>query len=157
EGQPDFVKIVDFGIAKMLTQLDGEDHHLTQTGEVFGSPLYMSPEQCRGKELDARSDIYSIGCVIYRTLAGIPPFSAQDMIECMYKQVTEAPPSFSSVAPDLALPRGLEEAVFKSLDKDPAKRYQSMQEFKETLEVLDAAVIGGQRLSGALPQVYPKS
>lgn len=126
--QADFVKIVDFGIAKLLNQGVGE---LTKTGEVYGSPSYMSPEQCRGKETDARSDIYSMGCVMYRTLSGRPVFSGEDIIELLFKQVSEPPAPFDA---DLNIPPDLEVVIFKALAKDPADRYQNMNEFKEALE-----------------------
>ncbi|MFN8552445.1 MAG: protein kinase [Candidatus Obscuribacterales bacterium] len=126
--QADFVKIVDFGIAKLLNQGVGE---LTKTGEVYGSPSYMSPEQCRGKETDARSDIYSMGCVMYRTLSGRPVFSGEDIIELLFKQVSEPPAPFDT---ELNIPPDLEAVIFKALAKDPADRYQNMNEFKEALE-----------------------
>lgn len=126
--QADFVKIVDFGIAKLLNQGVGE---LTKTGEVYGSPSYMSPEQCRGKETDARSDIYSMGCVMYRTLSGRPLFSGDDIIELLFKQVSEPPAPFD---PDLNIPSELEAVIFKALAKDAGDRYQTMGEFKEALE-----------------------
>ena len=134
--RPDFVKIVDFGIAKMILLDADESSHLTTTGEVFGSPLYMSPEQCTGKELDGRSDIYSLGCVMYRALAGISPFTGHDLLECMYKQVNDMPASFSIACPDLCIPESMEAIVLKALEKDPSKRYQSMQELREALELL---------------------
>ncbi|MBX9770744.1 MAG: serine/threonine protein kinase, partial [Candidatus Obscuribacterales bacterium] len=99
--QPDFVKIVDFGIAKLVQESTEQNIGLTATGEVFGSPLYMSPEQCRGRKLDNRSDIYSLGCVMYHSLSGKRPFNAQDLPECLYKQVHEEPPKFSEIAPEL--------------------------------------------------------
>ncbi len=74
DGNFEDARIVDFGIAKLLDK-EGENKdvgHLTQTGELFGSPLYMSPEQCRGTRVDARTDIYSMGCVMYETLTGRP-------------------------------------------------------------------------------------
>ncbi len=126
--QADFVKIVDFGIAKLLNQGVGE---LTKTGEVYGSPSYMSPEQCRGKDTDARSDIYSMGCVMYRTLSGRPLFSGDDIIELLFKQVSEPPAPFEA---DLNIPQELETTIFKALAKDPADRYANMGEFKEALE-----------------------
>lgn len=126
--QADFVKIVDFGIAKLLNQGVGE---LTKTGEVYGSPSYMSPEQCRGKETDARSDIYSMGCVMYRTLSGRPLFSGDDIIELLFKQVSEPPAPFDA---DLNIPSELEAVIFKALAKDAGDRYQTMGEFKEALE-----------------------
>lgn len=132
EGQTDYLQIVDFGIAKLL-QPDGAEQ-LTHTGEVFGSPMYMSPEQCRGKELDARSDIYSLGCVLYRSITGRPVFGGRDAMECMYKQVNDTPATFSEVCPELALSDRLEAAVFKAIAKDPEQRFQSMTEFREALE-----------------------
>lgn len=162
----DFVKIVDFGIAKVLPSGDeSEAAHLTQTGEVFGSPLYMSPEQCRGRNLDIRSDIYSLGCVMYRTLTGSSPFFGQDPMECMYKQVNEAPNKFFETNPDTKSPEALEAIVFKCLAKEPAERYQTMLELKEALlefaintpgVVLDPEVMGSLQSSTALtPLVKP--
>lgn len=162
----DFVKIVDFGIAKVLPSGDeSESAHLTQTGEVFGSPLYMSPEQCRGRNLDIRSDIYSLGCVMYRTLTGSSPFFGQDPMECMYKQVNEAPNKFFETNPDTKAPEALEGIVFKCLAKEPADRYQTMLELKEALlefaintpgVVLDPEVMGSLQSSTALtPLVKP--
>ncbi|MBX9724207.1 MAG: serine/threonine protein kinase, partial [Candidatus Obscuribacterales bacterium] len=132
DGTPDFVMIVDFGIAKLLLSEGAEQ--LTHTGEVFGSPLYMSPEQCRGKELDARSDIYSLGCVAYRTATGRPVFGGRDAMECMYKQVNDLPASFNDVCPELGLSEKFEAAIFKAIAKDPAQRYESMSDFRIALE-----------------------
>jgi serine/threonine protein kinase/tetratricopeptide (TPR) repeat protein len=162
----DFVKIVDFGIAKVLpTGDESESNHLTQTGEVFGSPLYMSPEQCRGRNLDTRSDIYSLGCVMYRTLTGSSPFFGQDPMECMYKQVNEAPNKFFDANPDSKVPEALESIVFKCLAKEPGDRYQTMQELKDALlefaintpgVVLDPEVMGSLQSSTSLtPLVKP--
>lgn len=107
EGTGDFVKIVDFGIAKMLPRPgeDGQPVELTHTGQIFGSPLYMSPEQCRGTGLDARSDIYSLGCVLYRVMSGESPFLGQDALEAMFKQVNENPRPFSECCPEMEIPR----------------------------------------------------
>lgn len=133
EDQADFVKILDFGIAKVLTEETENSSQLTRTGEVFGSPLYMSPEQCRGKPLDARSDIYSLGCVMFRTLTGQPAFFGQDLVECLYKHVNEAAPSLREMAPEASIPEELDLIVHKCLNKDPLERYQSMVELKEAL------------------------
>ena len=129
--QADFVKIVDFGIAKLLNQGPGE---LTKTGEVYGSPSYMSPEQCRGKETGARSDIYSMGCVMYRTLSGRPLFSGDDIIELLFKQVSEPPAPFDTICPEFNIPPELEAVIFKALAKDPDDRYATMGDFKDALE-----------------------
>src|SRR5271170_5999751 len=131
--QPDFVKIVDFGIAKLLRQTDRTPEQLTRTGEVFGSPLYMSPEQCKGKQLDPRSDIYSLGSVMYRALTGCPIFEGDEVIEFLFKQVSEMPQSFGTVAPKLAIPKSLEASVFKALAKEPENRWQTMDDLKRAL------------------------
>src|SRR5579883_2623061 len=146
EENEDFVKILDFGIAKVLNEMSEDSSQLTRTGEVFGSPLYMSPEQCRGKPLDARSDIYSLGCVMYRTLTGQPAFFGQDLVECLYKHVNEEPVPMCEVIPEAGIPSELDAVVLKCLAKDPANRYQSMPELKEAL----ANVIGVPSASGVL-------
>ena len=131
--QEDFVKIVDFGIAKLLNQGPGD---LTKSGEVYGSPSYMSPEQCRGRETDARSDIYAMGCVMYRTLTGFPLFTGDDIIELLFKQVSELPAPFNKICPELNLPLDLQAVVFKAIAKDPNDRFATMSDFKEALELL---------------------
>lgn len=136
--QSDFVKIVDFGIAKLVQESTEQNIGLTATGEVFGSPLYMSPEQCRGRKLDSRSDIYSLGCVMYHSLCGKRPFSAQDLPECLYKQVHETPPKFSEVAPELNIHESLEKIVNKAMAKEPDDRFDTMSDFRQALEAAEA-------------------
>ena len=136
EDQDDVVKILDFGIAKVLDSERTDSNQLTRTGEVFGSPLYMSPEQCRGKTLDARSDMYSLGCVIYRSLAGRPALFGQDLVECLYKHVHEEPVPLREAAPNAGIPPQLEQIVFKCLAKEPAARYQTMADLKDELNAL---------------------
>lgn len=127
------VKIVDFGIAKLLSP-DGQSiQRLTQTGEVVGSPLYMSPEQLMGHKLDARSDIYSMGCVIYESLTGKPPFLGDNVIDTMRKHLDEAPMPLKTARADLAIPEHLEHVVLKALAKEPIDRYQTMKELRDDL------------------------
>ncbi|MBS2008268.1 MAG: tetratricopeptide repeat protein [Cyanobacteria bacterium SZAS TMP-1] len=133
EGRSDWVQIVDFGMAKILSAVDGEREELTKAGEVFGSPMYMSPEQCMAKELDARSDIYSLGCVMYRTLTGAPAVAGNTAMECFNKHANGEPEPFASVCPELQLSPNLEYIVFKAMAKDPSDRYQSMLELREAL------------------------
>ncbi|MDZ4835218.1 MAG: serine/threonine-protein kinase [Candidatus Melainabacteria bacterium] len=129
------VKIVDFGIAKMVPQDGAESQHLTQTGEVFGSPIYMSPEQCSGQPLDLRSDIYSWGCVMFETLTGSPPFLGKNAVETMSMHVNDDPPNFKEIAPNANIPRELQDVVIGCLRKDPKKRYQNTAEILEALPV----------------------
>ncbi len=131
-GEPDYVKLVDFGIAKLLVK--EEDQELTQKGEVFGSPLYMSPEQCLGEDLDGRSDIYSLGTVLYEALTGFVPHLGRNAIETIDMQIHKDPMSFASKRPDIYIPERLESVVFRALAKDPAARQQSMKELALELE-----------------------
>lgn len=140
EGRREFVKLVDFGIAKVLNPSTPEAENLTRTGEVFGSPLYMSPEQCQGKKLDSRADIYSLGAVMYRVVSGKPIFESTDALETMFRQVSEMPASFSKVCPELQIPEKLEAVIFKCLAKDREQRYQSMLELKDDLELTLAEI-----------------
>lgn len=128
-------RIVDFGIAKLLDKEDenNDSGHLTRTGELFGSPLYMSPEQCRGSQVDARTDIYSMGCVMYETLTGQPPLKGASMVETFVLQMTEVPPSMSEVCPERSFPDQLEAVIAKALAKDPDDRFQTMTELEYAL------------------------
>lgn len=131
--EKDFVKVVDFGVAKLMNATpDGQ--RLTQAGEVCGSPVYMSPEQCTGGELDQRSDIYSMGIVVYETLTGKLPILGKTMVDTMSKHISEMPPTFQQARPDLYIPERLEQVVFKALAKDPNDRHQSMDELRIELE-----------------------
>ncbi|HEY9676627.1 MAG TPA: serine/threonine-protein kinase [Drouetiella sp.] len=125
------VKIVDFGLAKAI--LPGADQSLTATGMVVGTPLFMSPEQCRGKDLDQRSDIYSLGCVMYAALTGRYPFEGESTMDTIYKHMVEPPPPFAQMCPELNLPASIEKVILKSVEKDPANRQQSMAELSQEL------------------------
>jgi tetratricopeptide (TPR) repeat protein/tRNA A-37 threonylcarbamoyl transferase component Bud32 len=131
---PDFVKIVDFGLARLMPQEGEQDQELTRTGEVFGSPLYMSPEQWSGKKLDARSDVYSTGCVMYEALTGAPPHVGSTIYLTMVKHLNDAPAPVRSVRPGLKCIEPLEAVILKALAKEPDQRYQSMSELAEALE-----------------------
>jgi serine/threonine protein kinase len=128
----DYVKLVDFGIAKLLVKED--DQELTQKGDVFGSPLYMSPEQCLGMDLDGRSDIYSVGAVLYEALTGDVPHMGKNIIETIDKQIHREPQPFNVKRPDIYIPERLEAVVMKALAKDPADRQQSMKELATELQ-----------------------
>lgn len=128
QNQQDYVKVVDFGIAKLVGGTTSESQRLTQTGEIFGSPVYMSPEQCAGLELDCRSDIYGMGIVMYETLMGRLPFMGNNIVETITQHISAPPPPFAQVRPDLQMPEAVEALVMKCLRKDPSVRYGSMAE-----------------------------
>lgn len=134
--QKDFARLVDFGIAKNMADQDTQQQKLTKTGEVFGSLVYMSPEQCLGKPLDKRSDIYSLGCVIYETLTGISPFMGDTVFDTMSKHIYDAPPALQPFIPDSAVGAHLERLFMKCVAKDPADRYSSCAEIKAELQEL---------------------
>jgi len=127
------LKLVDFGIAKYLSP-DAEVLDLTRTGEVFGSPLYMSPEQCLGRKLDARADIYSMGCVMYEVLTSVPPLVGANAIDTLHKHIYEDPEPFSDARflPE-TVPPHLENIIFKALSRELDARYQTMQEMLNDL------------------------
>lgn len=127
------VKIVDFGIAKIVQQDNAEAQNFTRSGEILGSPLYMSPEQCQGKKLDHRSDIYSMGCVLYAMFVGSPPFQGPTAFETIQMHMHEQPDSISSRRRDLAYALELDAVLFKAMAKEPSLRYQTVMELDETL------------------------
>lgn len=126
----DYVKIVDFGIA-MITE---EAQRLTRMGEVWGSPIYMSPEQCMGANVDFRSDIYSLGIVMYESLTGKVPFLGRNYADTMGKQISEPPPPFKEARPDLDIPESMEKIVMRALAKQTEDRYQSLTQMRKDLE-----------------------
>lgn len=126
-------RLVDFGIAKLMAQEGEEAEKLTMTGQLFGSPPYMSPEQCRGFELDARTDIYSMGCVMFEALTGRVPIRGETILETIMMQVSQTAPAMKEVRPDLEFPTILEAIIAKTLAKDAADRYQSMRELMVAL------------------------
>lgn len=134
EGKDDFVKVVDFGIAKLMPSSGKQAQHLTATGEIFGSPIYMSPEQCTGSTLDARSDIYSMGAMMYEALTGQPPIMGRSVVETMEMHLTTPPPPLKEIRPDLDINESLERVVMKALSKKPEARFQKMQELRDALE-----------------------
>jgi serine/threonine protein kinase len=127
-------KIVDFGIAKLLPHEGADAAALTQTGDVFGSPLYMSPEQCKGEKLDGRADIYSMGCLMYETLTGKPPINGANMLEILYRHMNEMPPPMKTACPSNPVPQRIEAIIFKALAKEQGDRQQSMRQLREELQ-----------------------
>jgi serine/threonine-protein kinase len=126
-------KILDFGLAKVLDNVKKGGPKLTLAGEVCGTPSVMSPEGCLGKTIDQRSDIYSLGCLMYETLSGLPPFIGDTTIATMTKHVMEKPPEFETIDADLRIPWSLTSIIFRCLEKDPDMRFQTIQEVHECL------------------------
>lgn len=122
--------LVDFGIAKIFTRPGKTSMRLTKTGEIFGSPQYMSPEQCMGQKIDFRSDIYAMGCVLYECVVGHPPFNAENVLALIFKHINETPPGFARTRPE----KLLESVIFKAIEKCPERRFDSMTELRRALE-----------------------
>jgi len=142
------VKILDFGVAKVSGWDAGAGSVKTRTGSLMGTPLYMSPEQCRGSgKLDHRTDIYSLGVILFEMLSGQPPFNAEGVGELFAKHMLEPPPSLLDVAPHT--PPHLAAAVMYALNKNLDDRFPSMREFGAALIATDGAV--------AAPMVRPLS
>ena len=120
----DLVKIVDFGVAKIMPRNDGTLMELTRTGDVVGSPHYMSPEQCMGAAMDWRTDIYSLGCVMYEAITGRVPLLGENPYQAMYMHIHEMPPLFSVVRPGVQHDQQIQEIVFKAMAKQLKDRYQ---------------------------------
>jgi len=125
------VKVLDFGLAKFFDE--GKQQKLSQSGFMLGTGFYMSPEQCRGKKADIRSEMYSLACVIYETLTGMPPLVGENVLETVQKHIEEKAVPMSALRPDLEIPSSLETIVAKGLEKDPEFRYQSAAQFREAL------------------------
>jgi beta-lactam-binding protein with PASTA domain len=123
------VKVMDFGIARAVT---GTAATMTQTAAVIGTAHYLSPEQARGEHVDARSDIYSTGCLLYELLTGAPPFSGDSPVAVAYQHVREDPVPPSRVEPDVPAP--VDAIVLKAMAKNPANRYQSAAELRADIE-----------------------
>jgi serine/threonine-protein kinase len=174
----DFVKIVDLGIVKALEKDAGaEKMRLTHTGEIFGSPLYMSPEQCLGQPLDERSDIYALGCLTYETITGEPPIIGENFVQTVYRHVHDIPSMMADCRPDLVIPPEVEGLVAKALSKNRDDRQGSMRELRDAISnarnactaatlgampfVSSSAVSGqgtmGTRISGPMPVHQPSA
>ncbi len=126
-GDADFVKVLDFGIAKV----GGSNSKLTRAGQVFGTPHYMSPEQCAGSGVDHRTDIYAIGVMLYEMLTGDVPFDADNLMGILTKHLYEDPIPPTQRNPEL--PKDMEAVILKAMSKQLETRYQNMAEFYDDL------------------------
>jgi serine/threonine protein kinase len=149
-------KLADFGLAKAL--VGGPGQEISQTGEILGTPLYMSPEQCMGATAGKPSDIYSLGCVMYECLTGQPPIKGANFLETVWYRLNEKPKSFAELG--VKAPSALERVVFRCLAQDPADRYQSVEALAADLECcrLNKAISQTALISGrpGKPQSFKK-
>ncbi|MBX9942158.1 MAG: serine/threonine protein kinase [Candidatus Obscuribacterales bacterium] len=150
-------KLVDFGLARLIDEkekvLFNDEQNkqaLTALGQVFGSPFYMSPEQCRGVDLDSRTDIYSFGCSLFEALTAHVPLAGETPYETFILHQSKVPPKLSTVFPDGKFSEGIELAVEKMLAKSPLMRYQSMDEILHDFARLNAgrAILDQTKESG---------
>jgi len=139
------VRVADFGIARAVTAAGGDS--LTATGVAIGTPVYMSPEQAGGsKDVDGRSDLYSLGCVLYEMLAGHPPFTGGTAHEILARHSMDAVPSLAAARP--TVPEGLERAIATALAKVPADRFSTAAQFADALARRgSSATVGAARSS----------
>lgn len=140
------VKVMDFGIARAVSDTSST---MTQTAAVIGTAQYLSPEQARGETVDARSDIYSAGCLLYELLVGRPPFQGDSPVSVAYQHVREIPVAPSTL--DAEVTRAMDAVVLKSLAKEPAERYQTASEMRDDI----ARILAGQQVAATIPIAPP--
>jgi len=133
KGDPDFVKIADFGLAKLTTGSSKALQRTTKAGEFIGSPIYISPEQALGKTVGAQSDVYSLGVALFESITGKPPFLGKNSVQTVNMHIRQSPPRPSDVAPQFEIPPALDAVVMRALQKEPADRYRSMADFASAL------------------------
>src|SRR6478735_8214729 len=138
-------KVLDFGIAKWSRGEDASkiDQLETQAGTVFGTPRYMSPEQAQGTPLDARSDLYSLGVLLYQMLSGRAPFVDDDAVVVMARHIKDPPPRFESMSPEVKVPESIEALLWRVLAKSPAERPATAEQM---IAELDAAEVSARAL-----------
>jgi eukaryotic-like serine/threonine-protein kinase len=155
--QADNLYILDFGLAKSL---ESEVTKMTRTGQIMGTPRYMSPEQVEAKEVDHRSDLYSLGLILYEMFTGEVPFRGDSAMQLMYQRMTQKPPDPRVKCPDL--PEYIGAVILKCLEKDPGRRYQNAREILADLdsqrapEISPAAGPQGTTVPASTPKGVPK-
>jgi serine/threonine-protein kinase len=147
----DFVKVLDFGLVKHLSERPEEQ--LTQTGLFMGSPKYMAPEQIQGGQVDARTDVYSLGIMMYEMLAGKVPFERPSSVNILMAHVGEPPPPMRAVNPNIVISPNFEELVMRCIAKDPNERYTTMDAVLQAIKQAHGVSMTGQlaavNMSGA--------
>ncbi|HEY3355664.1 MAG TPA: serine/threonine-protein kinase [Polyangia bacterium] len=143
EGTSDFVKVLDFGIAKMTGMEEQAGNRLTRTGMIFGTPEYMSPEQAQGTHPDHRVDVYAVGVIMYEMLTGNVPFRADTFMGVLTKHMFTAPVPPSLARPEAGITPDLDAIVMRALEKDRTRRFQTMAELGQAI----AATAGGAAIA----------
>ncbi|HYQ03595.1 MAG TPA: serine/threonine-protein kinase [Polyangiaceae bacterium] len=135
-------KVLDFGIAKWSRDEDASkiDQLETQAGTVFGTPRYMSPEQAQGSPLDARSDLYSLGVLLYQMLSGRAPFVDDDAVVVMARHIKDPPPRFDTMTPEVKVPESIEALLWRVLAKSPAERPATAEQMIAELDAAEISV-----------------
>ncbi|MBK8013184.1 MAG: serine/threonine protein kinase [Deltaproteobacteria bacterium] len=151
----DWVKVLDFGVAKLANSESAGT--LTQTGMIFGTPKYMSPEQAEGRPIDYRADIYALGVILYELLVGRPPFLSETPVGLLLKHISEPPPPFAKIRPDLGIDPHLEGIALKALAKQPSERHQMVAELAAALEQFERTQSGTFQVpvAGSMSDVRP--
>jgi serine/threonine-protein kinase len=143
----DFVKVVDFGLAKMRAEATSPS--ITSPGIVCGTPEYMSPEQGRGDPLDARSDLYAVGVILFQLLTGHLPFEAESPTQVVLMHLSTPPPDPRKIAPERMIGEPFVDLVLRSLAKEPNDRFRDADEFAEAMVSALAAIEGPTSLRAA--------
>ena len=139
--EADFVKVLDFGLVKNIDETKGED--LTQTGLFMGSPKYMAPEQIRGEHVDARTDIYALGIMMYEMVTGKVPFDRPNSVNILMAHVNERIPPLREMNPAVNCGEAFEHAIYKCVEKNPDDRFKSMDELLAALKRAAGGVLTG--------------
>jgi serine/threonine protein kinase len=162
DGDPDFAKILDFGIAKLLESGADEGVTLTQAGMAFGTPLYMAPEQALGNPLDGRADLYGLSVIGFELLTGAPPFYSDDKITLLSMHTSRPLPAMSEIAPEgVRIPRAIEELIRKGLAKRPSERFADAAAYgtaiDDALLASSADEMLGEVVSSSGPATLPQT
>ncbi|MCM2372402.1 serine/threonine-protein kinase [Aporhodopirellula aestuarii] len=144
-GHHNTIKVTDFGLARMLTQVDSSTANLTRAGLTLGTPRYMSPEQIQGQTVDARSDLYSLGVTMYHLLTGSPPYEADEPLALAIKHLHEMPRPLDHVRGNADLPAWLVSLVMKCLQKSPDARFESAATLLEVIDTHCPAISSASR------------
>ena len=162
-GDPDFAKVLDFGIAKVpigdVPSLTATPAHtpITKAGMVFGTPEYMAPEQALGQTVDGRADLYALGVILYEMLSGSRPFSSQSQVGILGQQLSKSPPKISDRAPGIIVPPAVELVAMKLLQREASERYQSATEVVDVINRLLAPIPGHGIYRFTLPEGSPSN